>query len=117
MRSRSLRTADPIVLMPDHATVGGYPVACCVITADLPVLGQLRPGDTVSFTAVDPGPPGDARQRWERVARRAGLGMVPDGGGDLTPVTPAGRSSHRGCGLPEWDRGRRDAGNHPPSHP
>ena len=32
---------------------GGYPVVACVVTADLPRLGQLRPGDTVTFTAVD----------------------------------------------------------------
>lgn len=37
----------PIVLLPDHATVGGYPVAACVIAADLPVLGRLSPGDRV----------------------------------------------------------------------
>jgi KipI family sensor histidine kinase inhibitor len=43
----------PIVLMPDHATVGGYPVIACVITADLPRLGQLGPGDVVTFAAVD----------------------------------------------------------------
>jgi KipI family sensor histidine kinase inhibitor len=43
----------PIVLMPDHATVGGYPVVACVITADLARLGQLRPGDIVRFAAVD----------------------------------------------------------------
>ncbi len=43
----------PIVLMPDHATVGGYPVLACVITADLPVLARLRPGDTVRFSTVD----------------------------------------------------------------
>ena len=34
---------DPIILMPDHATVGGYPVIACVISADLAALGQLRP--------------------------------------------------------------------------
>jgi biotin-dependent carboxylase-like uncharacterized protein len=56
---------NPIVLMPDHATVGGYPVACCVITADLPVLGQLRPGDTVRLTIVDPDTARVARERWE----------------------------------------------------
>jgi KipI family sensor histidine kinase inhibitor len=55
----------PIVLMPDHATVGGYPVACCVISADFPVLGQLAPGDTVSFTAVDLPTARRARRRWE----------------------------------------------------
>jgi len=43
----------PIVLLPDHATVGGYPVVACVITADLPLLGQLAPGDAVAFVAVD----------------------------------------------------------------
>ncbi|HEY7915712.1 MAG TPA: 5-oxoprolinase/urea amidolyase family protein [Acidimicrobiales bacterium] len=43
----------PIVLMPDHATVGGYPVAACVITADLARLGQLRPGDALRFEMVD----------------------------------------------------------------
>ena len=56
---------NPIVLMPDHATVGGYPVACCVITADLPVLGQLRPGDTVRLTVVDLATAREARRRWE----------------------------------------------------
>ncbi len=43
----------PIVLMPDHATVGGYPVVACVITADLARLGQLRPGDRLRFAEVD----------------------------------------------------------------
>jgi KipI family sensor histidine kinase inhibitor len=43
----------PIVLMPDHATVGGYPVVGCVISADLPALGQLGPGDPVRFVEVD----------------------------------------------------------------
>jgi len=39
--------------LPDHATVGGYPVIACVIAADLPLLGQLGPGDTVGFAYVD----------------------------------------------------------------
>ena len=56
---------NPIVLMPDHATVGGYPVACCVITADLPELGQLRPGDTVRLVPVDPATAGEAWNRRE----------------------------------------------------
>ena len=43
----------PIILLPDHATVGGYPVVACVITADLPVVGQLEPGETVEFVTVD----------------------------------------------------------------
>ena len=43
----------PIVLMPDHATVGGYPVVATVIGADLGVLGQLAPGDGLRFLVVD----------------------------------------------------------------
>ncbi len=42
----------PIILLPDHATVGGYPVIGCVIAADLPVLGQLGPGDAICFVEV-----------------------------------------------------------------
>jgi allophanate hydrolase subunit 2 len=43
----------PILLLPDHATVGGYPVVACVITADLPLLGQIAPGGEVVLEAVD----------------------------------------------------------------
>jgi allophanate hydrolase subunit 2 len=38
--------------MPDHATVGGYPVIACVIAADLAKLGQLRGGDHLRFELV-----------------------------------------------------------------
>ncbi len=39
----------PILLMADHATAGGYALAGVVITADLPVAGQLAPGDWIEF--------------------------------------------------------------------
>ncbi|HEY5098292.1 MAG TPA: carboxyltransferase domain-containing protein [Acidimicrobiales bacterium] len=68
---------NPIVLMPDHATVGGYPVACCVISADLPILGQLRPGDTVDFAPVDRREALDARDRWERSMAERVSGWFP----------------------------------------
>jgi antagonist of KipI len=44
----------PIILGPDHQTTGGYRVPAVVITADLPLAGQLRPGDAVTFVATDP---------------------------------------------------------------
>jgi antagonist of KipI len=44
-------TGQPILLMNDHATTGGYAVAGAVITADLPIAGQLAPGDWVEFEA------------------------------------------------------------------
>src|SRR5581483_8051940 len=39
----------PILLLNDHPTTGGYPVVAVVDSRDLPLAGQLRPGDTVSF--------------------------------------------------------------------
>jgi antagonist of KipI len=35
--------------MADRQTTGGYPQIATVITADLPVAGQLAPGDWVEF--------------------------------------------------------------------
>ncbi|MCE9629729.1 MAG: 5-oxoprolinase subunit PxpB [Planctomycetia bacterium] len=40
---------NPIVLLADAQTIGGYPVIGHVITADLPRAAQLRPGDTVRW--------------------------------------------------------------------
>jgi antagonist of KipI len=42
-------TGEPILLMNDHATTGGYEIAAVVITADLPIAAQLAPGDAVAF--------------------------------------------------------------------
>jgi allophanate hydrolase subunit 2 len=43
---------QPILLLRDHPTVGGYTVAAVVIEADLDLAGQLRPGALVRFTEV-----------------------------------------------------------------
>ncbi|MCE9526555.1 MAG: biotin-dependent carboxyltransferase family protein [Planctomycetales bacterium] len=43
---------QPIVLMADCATTGGYPKAACVASIDLPLAAQLRPGDRLRFTAI-----------------------------------------------------------------
>jgi allophanate hydrolase subunit 2 len=39
--------------MIDAQPTGGYPVVAVVIGADLPRLGQLAPGDPVTFELVD----------------------------------------------------------------
>lgn len=44
---------EPIVLMADRQTTGGYPVIAQVITADLGLVAQLKPGDAISFVEVD----------------------------------------------------------------
>ncbi len=41
-----------IILMADHQTSGGYPRLAHVISADLPLLAQLNPNDTVSFNLI-----------------------------------------------------------------
>jgi allophanate hydrolase len=43
---------QPIVLLADSQTVGGYPKIATVIRADLPRLAHLRPGSRVYFRAV-----------------------------------------------------------------
>ena len=40
---------EPILLMADRQTAGGYPKIASVIAADLPVAGQLAPGDFIEF--------------------------------------------------------------------
>jgi KipI family sensor histidine kinase inhibitor len=42
-------SGEPILLMADRQTTGGYPQIAVVITADLPVAGQLGPGDWIEF--------------------------------------------------------------------
>jgi biotin-dependent carboxylase-like uncharacterized protein len=68
---------DPIILMPDHATIGGYPVIACVISADLARLGQLRPGDTLRFASVDRQVARDEHFRRERILAGRVSGWFP----------------------------------------
>jgi antagonist of KipI len=42
-------SGQPILLMADRQTTGGYPRIATVISADLPVAGQLAPGDWIEF--------------------------------------------------------------------
>ena len=42
-------SGEPILLMADHQTTGGYPQIAVVITADLPLAAQLAPGDWIEF--------------------------------------------------------------------
>lgn len=44
---------DPIILMVDGQTVGGYPRIAKVLDEDLWRLGQVKPGDKVGFELVD----------------------------------------------------------------
>lgn len=46
-------SGQPIVLMRDRQTAGGYPKIATVISADLNRLAQVRPGSPIRFRAVD----------------------------------------------------------------
>jgi antagonist of KipI len=43
---------QPIVLLPDCGTTGGYPRIAQVAAVDLPLLGQLRPGVQLRFREI-----------------------------------------------------------------
>jgi len=43
---------NPIIMLSDHGTIGGYPKIAVVISADLDRVGQLTPGSTVNFKEV-----------------------------------------------------------------
>ena len=65
---------QPIVLLADAQTIGGYPQIAHVATVDLPLMAQLRPGDTVSFREVTLG---DAQMLI--VAREHSLALLREG--------------------------------------
>ncbi|NSL50833.1 5-oxoprolinase subunit C family protein [Calidifontibacillus erzurumensis] len=43
---------NPIILMADRQTTGGYPIIGQVITVDLPLLAQAKPGDCLHFEEI-----------------------------------------------------------------
>ena len=43
---------DPIIMLSDHGTIGGYPKIGVVISADLDRVGQMTPGSTINFKEV-----------------------------------------------------------------
>ncbi|MDX2158297.1 MAG: biotin-dependent carboxyltransferase family protein [Hyphomicrobiaceae bacterium] len=75
-------TCQPIVLLADRQTTGGYPKIATVISADLAAVGRLVPGLGVRFEAVSV----EAAQ----AARRALEADMKALAGRLSPVAPEG---------------------------
>jgi UPF0271 protein len=46
------RSGQPILLLADHQTAGGYPVVATVVSASMPIAGQLVPGDEIGFELI-----------------------------------------------------------------
>ena len=70
-------SGDPVVLMPDHATLGGYPVVSVVVSADHGLLGQCGPGTAVRFVPVSGDEAMAARVAWRRRLDHAVVGHYP----------------------------------------
>lgn len=47
-------SGQPILLMADRQTTGGYPKIATVIAADMTIAGQLGPADTIAFVVCTP---------------------------------------------------------------
>jgi antagonist of KipI len=66
-------SGQPILLMADRQTTGGYPKIATVITADMPLAGQLSPGDWIEFRACTRQQAVEAlRDRMRQIGSRAG---------------------------------------------
>jgi KipI family sensor histidine kinase inhibitor len=68
---------EPIVLGPDHATLGGYPVPVVVIAADHGLLGQCGPGTDVRLVPVGLEAAAAALQAQRRLLAGAVVGHYP----------------------------------------
>jgi len=80
---------QPIVLMSERQTIGGYPQIGHVISADIPRLARAWPGSQVRFRHVDLD---EARNAWNELQRDLGIlnaGMMMAGHPDLK------KSDHR----------------------
>jgi biotin-dependent carboxylase-like uncharacterized protein len=85
---------QPIVLLTDCQTVGGYAKIATVISADLPRLGRLLPGANMRFAVVDLATAVAARQTAEAelatlIARIQPVGDGPQDGIDLAALYSA----------------------------
>jgi biotin-dependent carboxylase-like uncharacterized protein len=68
---------DPVILMPDHATLGGYPVLAVVVSADHGLLGQCAPGTRVRLVPVGQDQAVAARRARRRALDGAVVGHYP----------------------------------------
>ncbi len=70
-------SGQPIVLLADHQTTGGYPKIATVISADVPAIGRRKPGDTVRFAAIDVAAAEDIRRQQEAALRDLATRLEP----------------------------------------
>jgi allophanate hydrolase len=79
-------SGEPIVLLADGQTTGGYPKIATVISADMPLLGRRRPGARVRFVAVT--------QEEGEAATREQEAMLGRWIADMREIADSGRINH-----------------------
>jgi len=87
-------SGQPIVLLADHQTTGGYPKIATVISADLPAMGRLPIGATISFAPVTVAEAAAARRELFAALERIGEQLVP-----LAPPAAAVAARLQECNL------------------
>jgi biotin-dependent carboxylase-like uncharacterized protein len=70
-------SGEPVILLPDHATLGGYPVLAVVAEVDHGILGQCAPGTDVVLVPIDHGRASDVLRRRRRAVHDAVVGHYP----------------------------------------
>jgi KipI family sensor histidine kinase inhibitor len=68
---------EPVILLTDHATLGGYPVVAVVAAVDHGVLGQCAPGTSVVLVPFDHNQAADALRGHQRALELAVVGHYP----------------------------------------
>lgn len=77
----------PIILLADRQTTGGYPKIAAVISADLPSLARLRPGDEIRFQTVTVAEAEAARRDSEAQLKRMIDQLTAVGAVQIDPAT------------------------------
>jgi 5-oxoprolinase (ATP-hydrolysing) subunit C len=68
---------QPILLLADHQTIGGYPKPGTIASADLPRLGRCRPGQNLRFTRITVAEAETVRRAQESAFRALVDGITP----------------------------------------
>lgn len=78
-------SGQPIIMLAERQTVGGYTKIATVISADLPLVGQCKTGDIIRFQAVSVE---EAHRAWREANRE--LEELKDRLAQPQPAQPAG---------------------------
>ncbi len=100
----------PIILGPDGPSLGGFVCPLVVIQADLWKVGQLAPGDSVSFESVSDAQARGRKRRWKRCLHDALAGDCRSARrrAAVTAAQPhPGQFCGAGARAPRWCTGAR----------